>query len=115
MFSCTAFKSGVCLFDVHDFGQVVHFLMDENSQQITDESVTTHHHHDYHHQQQQQQLLQQPQDIMKSSRLTAFSIDNILGRSRDHLAPANQPITATTNGPTAGSSRSTRGSRSNKL
>ena len=39
--------------------------------------------------QQQQQRQDEP---MTSTRLTPFSIDNILSRSRDFLAPASQPL-----------------------
>ena len=44
--------------------------------------------------QQQQQQEQQQDELITTTRLTPFSIDNILGRSRD-LAPANQqPLVA---------------------
>ena len=45
-------------------------------------------------QQQKQQQQQQQQDgLMTTTRLTPFSIDNILGTSRD-LAPASLPLVA---------------------
>jgi len=45
---------------------------------------------------------QQQQDgLITTTRLTPFSIDNILGRSRD-LAPANQSLLLNSNGPRGG-------------
>ena len=44
-------------------------------------------------QQQQKQQQQQQDGLMTTTRLTPFSIDNILGTSRD-LAPASLPLVA---------------------
>jgi len=71
--------------------------MNEDNRRIGDRAVTS----------VSAQQHQQQDGLITTTRLTPFSIDNILGRSRD-LAPANQPPVLNNNLPPGGPTGSSR-------